>query len=62
MVFFGFPRIFLFFFDFGSPKAKKNLGNFWFFEFIVSKKRKHQKLSRKILVFWILALEKSKKT
>ena len=38
MFFFGFPRVFLVFFGFGSPKTKKNLGNFWFFEFTVSSK------------------------
>ena len=31
MVFFGFPRVFLFFFGFGSSKTKKKLGKFWFF-------------------------------
>ena len=39
MFFLVFLEFFCFFFGFGSPKTKKNLGNFWFFEFTVSSKR-----------------------
>ena len=50
MVFFGFPRVFLFFLVLDLQKPKKNLGNFWFFEFTVSSKR--GKTKNYLGIFW----------
>ena len=61
MFFFGFPRVFLFFFGFGSSKTKKNLGNFCFFEFTVSSKREETKHYLGFFGFSRAKIQKTKK-
>ena len=60
MVFFGFPRVFCFYW-FWIFKNQKNLGNFWFFEFTVSSKRGKTKNYLGFLVFQEPRSKKTKK-